>query len=121
MKLFVQKQNPQALLTFQEAATQMKVHYHALVSRVRNGSLRAYRRKGKTYITAEDIANWQPLWDRGHDLVVREAHAAGESDVAIGAMLGLSRERIRQIRNALGLAKNPLKPRLPKHFAPQSP
>ena len=109
------------LLTYREASEQSGVHSDTLFSRVKNGSLCAYRRKGRTYITMQDILEWQPLWKRDHDTVILQAHTAGESDVAMASMLGLSRERVRQIRNNLGLPANPLKPRLAKTIAPKRP
>jgi hypothetical protein len=102
------------LLTFQEAGAKSGILPRTLIGRVRYRSLRSYQRNGKTFVTLEDIAEWQPLWEHGQADIVREGHATGESDVAIAARMGLSRERVRQIRNSLGLPPNPLKPRLPK-------
>jgi hypothetical protein len=109
------------LLSYREASELSGIHHDTLSSRVRNGSLGVYHRKGRTYITMEDVNEWQPLWNRDHDAVILEAHTAGESDVAMASMLGLSRERVRQIRNNLGLPANPLKPRLAKTFVPDQP
>jgi hypothetical protein len=109
------------LLTYMEASELSGVNHDTLSSRVRNGSLCAYHRKGKTYIVMADISEWQPTWKRDHDTVILQAHTAGESDVAMASMLGLSRERVRQIRNNLGLPANPLKPRLAKTIAPKRP
>ena len=52
---------------------------------------------------------------------VREAHATGEPDRVIATMMGISRERVRQIRTSLGLPTNPRKPRLAKAFTIDQP
>ena len=109
------------LLTIAEAAEESGINQETLSSRVRNGSLRSYRRNGRVYLITQDITEWQPLWHNNHMDVIREAHAAGEPDMAIAAMLGISRERVRQLRTSLGLPRNPQKPRLAKAFAPGQP
>jgi len=105
------------LLTIAEAAEESGINQETLSSRVRNGSLRSYRRNGRVYLITQDITEWQPLWHNNHMDVIREAHAAGEPDMAIAAMLGISRERVRQLRTSLGLPRNPQKPRPAKAFA----
>jgi len=109
------------LLTLAEAAEESGINQETLASRVRNGSLRSYRRNGRVYLITQDIAEWQPLWHHNHMDVIREAHAAGEPDAAIAAMLGISRERVRQLRTSIGVPPNPRRPRLPKAFAPGQP
>ena len=109
------------LLTIAEAAEESGINQETLSSRVRNGSLRSYRRNGRVYLITQDITEWQPLWHTNHMDVIREAHAAGEPDVVMAAILGVSRERVRQLRKPLGLLPNPRKPRLPKAFAPGQP
>ena len=106
------------LLTITEAAEESGINKETLSSRVRNGSLRTYTRNNRAYLIMEDITRWQPLWHTNHMDTIREAHAAGEPDVVVAAMLGISRERVRQLRKPLGLPPNPRKPRLPKAFAP---
>ncbi|MAH49237.1 hypothetical protein CMI37_25655 [Candidatus Pacearchaeota archaeon] len=107
------------LLTCAEASQKSGLNAFTLWSRVRGGSIRSYRRNGKVYVTLEDIGDWMPLWYRGHEAAIREAHAAGEPDAHTARILGLSRERVRQLRTRLGLPVNPPKPRLPKAFAPR--
>jgi len=107
------------LLTLTEAAQVSGISANTLAGRVRRGSMKSYHRQTRVYITLEDIGEWLPLWYRGHETVIREAHAAGEPDAYTAALLGLSRERIRQLRKKLGLPVNPPKPRLPKAFAPR--
>ena len=109
------------LLTIAEAAEESGINQETLSSRVRNGSLRSYRRNGRVYLITQDITEWQPLWHNNHMDVIRGAHAAGEPDMVIATMLGISRERVRQLRTSLGLPRNPQKPRLPKAFAPGQP
>jgi hypothetical protein len=109
------------LLTLAEAAEESGINQETLASRIRNGSLRSYRRNGRVYLITQDITEWQPLWYNNHIDAIREAHAAGEPDVVMAAMLGISRERVRQLRTSIGLPLNPQKPRLPKAFAPGQP
>ena len=109
------------LLTLTEAAEESGVNQETLTSRIRTGSLRAFKRHYRLSLIMQDIAEWQPLWHNNHTDIVREAHAAGEPDTAIATMLGISRERVRQLRTSLGLPRNPQKPRLPKAFAPDQP
>ena len=115
------KKNKINLLTLTEAAEESGINQETLTSRVRNGSLRAFRRNNRVYLIMQDITEWQPLWHNNHIDIVREAHADGEPDMAIATMLGISRERVRQLRTSLGLPRNPQKPRLPKAFAPDQP
>lgn len=115
-----QQKNEVDLLTLSEAARESGISIHTLSSRVSGGSMRCYRRQARTYVTLEDIGNWVPKWYRGHEIAILEAHTAGEPDAYIARKLGLSRERIRQIRGErLGLPANPPKPYLPKEFAPR--
>jgi len=109
------------LLTLAEAAEESGVNRETLSSRVRTGSLCTYIRNKRAYLTIQDITGWQPLWRNNHIDIIREAHAAGEPDTGMATMLGISRERVRQLRNTLGLPPNPQKPRLPKAFAPSQP
>ena len=109
------------LLTILEAAEESGINKETLSSRVRNGSLRTYTRNNRVYLIMGDITEWQPLWHTGHTDIIRQAHASGEPDTAIATMLGISRERVRQLRVSIGLPTNPPKPRLPKAFAPGQP
>jgi hypothetical protein len=106
------------LLTIAEAAGESGINRETLSSRVRNGSLRTYMRNNRVYLIMQDITEWQPLWHNNHTEIMQAAHAAGEPDTIIAAILGVSRERVRQLRKPLGLPPNPRKPRLPKAFAP---
>ena len=115
------EKNKVNLLTVAEASEESGVNQETLASRVRTGSLRAFRRNNRVYLIMQDITEWQPLWHNNHIDIVREAHADGEPDMAIATMLGISRERVRQLRTSLGLPRNPQKPRLPKAFAPSQP
>jgi hypothetical protein len=108
------------LLTFAEASRESGISADTLSSRVRSGSMKSYHRQGRVYITLEDVGEWSPLWYRGHEAVIREAHAAGEPDAYTATLLGLTRERVRQLRKKLGLPANPPKPRLAKAFAPRN-
>ena len=109
------------LLTITEAAEESGINRETLSSRVRGGSLRTYIRNNRVYLIMSDITAWQPLWHTNHMDTIREAHAAGEPDVVVAAMLGISRERVRQLRTSVGLPLNPQKPRLPKAFTPNQP
>jgi len=113
--------NTITLLTISEAAEQTGINRETLSSRVRSGSLRTYKRNKKTYLVIDDIIEWQPLWHNNHIATVREAHATGEPDRVIATMMGISRERVRQIRTSLGLPTNPRKPRLAKAFTIDQP
>jgi hypothetical protein len=115
------KKNKINLLTIAEAAEESGINRETLSSRIRGGSLRTYIRNNRMYLTMQDITEWQPLWHNNHMDTIREAHAAGEPDVVVAAMLGISRERVRQLRTSIGLPINPQKPRLPKAFTPGQP
>lgn len=115
------EQPTQKLLTYGEAAKASGIEEHTIRGRVRTGSLPSYKWHSKTYVTMEDISEWQPKWHTDHDLYIREAHAEGIPDADMARHLGISRERVRQIRSGLGLKANPLKPRLPKTFQTDQP
>ena len=106
------------LLTFNEAADQFDINIDTLASRVRTGSLRVYQAKHRLYLSPQEIAEWKPLWERDYEDVIRKAHAAGKGDADIAPQLGISRERVRQIRKKLKLPTNPRRPRLKKAFIP---
>jgi hypothetical protein len=113
--------NQEELLTISEAAKEYGVNIYTLEGRVFRGSMPSYRRGRHLYVTAADVVSWQPLWARDHEKIIREANAAGESDSAIGEFLGISRERVRQLRNRIGLTANPPQPRREKSQAPAHP
>ena len=93
------------LMTLSQAAEQYGILRRTLDDRVRNGRMPGYKVDGHIYIRSEDIEAFkeQSAWSR-----------RGMSDYAIAKQLGLSRERIRQIRDKLGLPVNPRRPTLPK-------
>lgn len=113
--------NQEELLTISEAAKEYGINRYTLEGRVFRGSMPSYRRGKHTYVIAADVLSWQPLWARDHEKIIREANAAGESDSAIGAYLGISRERVRQLRNRIGLTANPPQPRREKSLPPAHP
>jgi excisionase family DNA binding protein len=106
------------LMTLSQAAEQYGILRRTLDDRVRNGRMPGYKVDGHIYIRPEDIEAFkeQSAWSRRgpHFIAVREGHSEGMSDYAIAKQLGLSRERIRQIRDKLGLPVNPRRPTLPK-------
>ena len=109
------------LLTVAEAAEESGMNQETLSSRVRTGSLRSFRRNSRVYLIMQDIIEWQPVWHNNPLEIIQEAHAAGESDVSIATMLGVSRERVRKLRSSLGLPRNPRKPQLSKVFTADQP
>ncbi len=104
-----------------EAARATGLLEHTLRARVRTGTLASYRYDKRTYVTLQDIAAWQPRRRSDRELYIREGHAAGMSDASMGRDLGISRERVRQIRSGLGLEANPPRPRLTKTFLTRQP
>jgi len=105
------------LIPISMAATLFNVKYMTLFNRISSGSLKGYQVKGRTYVSPQDIVEWEATrhdrkrgssWKK-----VEEALAQGKSDIAIAEQLGLSRERVRQIRTDMGVAKNPRRPGLP--------
>ena len=113
--------NQEELLTISEAAKEYGINRNTLQHRATTGSMTSYKRGRHIYVTTADVLSWQPLWARDHEKIIREANAAGESDSAIGAYLGISRERGRQLRNRIGLTANPPQPRREKSQAPAHP
>ena len=106
------------LMTLNEAAEQYGILRSTLAARVLKGRMPGFRAGGHMYVRAEDIEGFKEkaTWVRRgpHFSAVLEGHSEGMSDFAISKKLGLSRERIRQIRNKLGLPVNPRRPTLPK-------
>ena len=94
-----------------------------LYSRIKSGTLVAYEVKGQLYLNPDEVKGWgeikkqraraaqksSSLWQE-----VQRLHELDYSDIAIAEKTGRSRERIRVIRNGLGLEPNARRPRLPK-------
>ncbi len=116
-----EKINKVTLYTLAEASRETGVNLTTLKGRVRTGSLRAYKRGNGIFLDLQDIAEWQPLWSRDYNYIIQTAHASGEPDSAIAAIIGVSRERVRQIRKSLGLKANPMRGRLPKAIQVHQP
>jgi excisionase family DNA binding protein len=110
------------LMTIDEAAEEYGVPRSTITSRLQAERMPSFRAGGHVYVRAEDMEEFKEksaLSRRGpHFAAVLEGHGEGMIDYAIAKKLGLSRERIRQIRNKLGLPLNPRTPRLPKTFTP---
>lgn len=106
------------LMTLSKAAEEYGILRRTLDDRIRSGRMPGYKMGGHVYVRAEDIEAFKEksAWNRRgpHFIAVRERHSEGMSDYAIAKQLGLSRERIRQIRDKLGLPVNPRRPTLPK-------
>ena len=106
------------LMTLSKAAEEYGILRRTLEQRIRRGRLTAYKVRGRVHVLTEDIEEYQAKAARGrrgpHFVYVSEGHSEGKSDYAISKELGLSRERVRQIRNKLGLPLNPRRPTLPK-------
>lgn len=107
------------LLSVPEAARQFGIKYNTLISRVISRTIPSSRVGKHRYINPEDMLRWHeyahakrhgPNWD-----AVAKCHAEGLSDVSISEQLGISRERVRQLRVRQGLSPNPRRPRLPKY------
>ena len=99
------------LMTISAAAREYDIPRSRLTARVTSGRVQGYRAKGILYVRARDLEEYKEraAWGRRgpNFLVVQEGHSEGRSDYAMARELGLSRERIRQIRGKLGLPKNP--------------
>jgi excisionase family DNA binding protein len=106
------------LMTLSKAAEEYGILRRTLDDRIRSGRMPGYKVDGHVYVRAEDIEGYKEkaTWSRRgpHFIAVREGHSEGMSDYAIAKQLGLSRERIRQIRDKLDLPVNPRRPTLPK-------
>jgi hypothetical protein len=99
------------LMTISAAAREYDIPRSRLTTRVTSGRIQGYRVKGILYVRAKDLDEYRERVAVGHRgpnfLVVKAGHGEGKSDYAMARELGLSRERIRQIRGKLGLPKNP--------------
>ena len=106
------------LMTLSKASEEYGILRRTLEQRVHKGRLTAYKVHGHVYVLAEDVEEYKEqsaLGRRGpHFTDVREGHSEGKSDYAMSKELGLSRERVRQIRSKMGLPRNPRRPTLPK-------
>ena len=107
-------------MTISEAAMQHGVSRNKVADYIKSGKVLGYSVKGHIYITAESIEDYKYAytWDRRgpNFTAVVDGHSEGKSDYAISRELGLTRERVRQIRSKVGLPVNPRRPTLPKTF-----
>jgi hypothetical protein len=110
------------LMTISKAAEEYGIVRRTLAERVQGGHIPSYKGKGRIYVLAKDVEEYKEKAAQSrrgpHFMYVSEGHSEGKSDYAMSKELGLSRERIRQIRSKLGLPRNPRSPTLPKAFAP---
>ena len=109
------------LRSVSEAAREYGVSRNNLAENIRSGKIRAYVVKGHIYISAESIEDHNEAKEasnqggRGPNFTaVLEGYSEGKSDYAIAKELGLTRERVRQIRSKVGLPVNPRRPTLPR-------
>mgnify|MGYP003130008318 FL=1 len=110
------------LLSVPQAARQYNIAVRTLYSRISAGTLKAYEVKGRRetqiYINPQELQDWRHNLTRtrmtSRHTELLKLHSEGLMDVEIAASLGCSRERVRKIREALHLPKNPRKPTLPK-------
>ena len=106
------------LMTISEAARKHGISRNKLSEYIRAGKIPGYAVRGHVFVSAESVAQYKDkiAWSRrglNFNAVV-EGHAEGKSDYAMAKELGLTRERIRQIRSKVGLPVNPRRPTLPK-------
>ena len=106
------------LMSVSEAAREYGVSRNNLSETIRAGRISGYVVKGHVYVSAESIANYREESTQSrlgpNFAAVLEGHSEGKSDYAIAKELGLTRERVRQIRSKVGLPLNPRRPTLPK-------
>ena len=107
-----------SLMTVSEAAKKHGVSRNRLSEYIRAGKIPGYAVQGHVFVSAETVAQYKDkaLWSRRglNFSAVLEGHREGKSDYALAKELGLSRERVRQIRSKAGLPVNPRRPTLPK-------
>ena len=108
-----------ALLSVPDAAREFGIKYNTLISRIKSKTLPATLVGKHRYVHPEDILRFEeyahakrhgPNWD-----AVAKCHAEGLPDIRISERLGISRERVRQLRVCQRLEPNPRRPRLPKY------
>ena len=106
------------LMSVSEAASKYGVSRNNLSDHLRAGRILGYVVKGHVFVSAASIAEYKEdsTWARRgpNFTAVLEGHRDGKSDYAIAKDLGLTRERVRQIRSVAGLPVNPRRPTLPK-------
>lgn len=106
------------LMSVSEAAREYGISRNNLAENIKSGKILAYVLKGHVYICAENIEAYKEASTEGRRgpnfTAVLKGHSEGKSDYAIAQELGLTRERVRQIRNKAGLPVNPRRPTLPK-------
>jgi len=106
------------LMTISEAARKHGISRNRLSGYIRAGKISSYAVRGHVFVSAESVEQYKDkvAWSRRglNFSAVVEGHAEGKSDYAISKELGLTRERVRQIRSKAGLPVNPRRPTLPK-------
>jgi excisionase family DNA binding protein len=106
------------LMTISEAARKHGISRNKLSEYIRAGKIPGYAVRGHVFVSAESVEQYKDkiVWSRRglNFSAVVEGHAEGKSDYAISKELGLTRERVRQIRSKAGLPVNPRRPTLPK-------
>lgn len=106
------------LITIQEAHQQYDVPVATIYHRIQNNRLKGYELNNKWYVDPEDFDGWtEGLYSfrRGEAFEqIPILHEQGMTDAEMSVALGVSRQRIYQLRNKLELKANPRKPRLPK-------
>ena len=105
------------LITIQEAHEQYDIPLATIYYRIHKNSLKGYELNNKWYVDPDDFVEWLSTHSlrRGEALEqVPILHEQGMTDSEMSVALGVSRQRIHQLRNKLELKANPRKPRLPK-------
>ena len=108
-----------SLISIATAVKRWNINLSTITSRVRRGQMPSYNIDGRIYLNPADVIDWLQIHSEGLSkgdnwLLVQQAHEQGLSDVAIAEQLGISRERVRQIRVKQGLLPNSRRPQLPK-------
>jgi len=107
------------LISVATAAERWNMKYSTLTSRIKRRAIPSYSIGGRIYINPADMVDWLQVHSGGlakgdNWFLVKQAHEQGLSDVAIAEAVGISRERVRQIRAKQGLLPNSRRPGLPK-------
>ena len=101
------------LITVQEAHKQYAVVPATVYHRIHNGRLKGYELNNKWYVDPLDLIGWEnTLHKSRHGDVFNQLpglHEQGITDSELANHLQVSRQRVHQIRNKLGLKANPRK------------